>query len=425
MQGSADTKIFKCHGYISLINKIISLLGVSMNLVLKLIAGIVAGIVFGLYLPDVMIQLLLTIQTLVGQLIKFTIPLIILFYIASGIASLPQGSGSLLGKTVGLAYGSTIIAGIFAFVVASNVLPGLVDGNEISAATEGEKLKSFIDISIPPLFEVMSALALAFVVGIGISAINAVKLREVLNEGRDIIEVLLSKVIIPALPFYIAGVFAEMTVDGTVFSTLKTFGVVLVLAIVMHWLWITVLYVGSAAAMGKSPITLLKNMMPAYFTALGTMSSAATIPVSLKATKSNNVRDGIANFTVPLCASIHLSGSTITIVTCATAVMLLTPELTLPGLGGMLGFIFMLGVTMIAAPGAPGGAVMSALGLLVSMLGFTDAAVALMIALYLAQDSFGTACNVTGDGAIALWVDKFAGEQGVGQPTENADSTNA
>ncbi|REL36115.1 dicarboxylate/amino acid:cation symporter [Thalassotalea euphylliae] len=384
-----------------------------MNLVIKLIAGIIGGMLIGLYAPDFIVQLLFTAQTLIGQLIKFTIPLIILFYIASGIASLPQGSGSLLGKTVGLAYGSTIVAGTLAFLIASSILPSLVSGNALEAAAEGEKLKGFIDISIPPLFEVMTALALAFILGIGISAINATSLRKGINEARDIVEVLLSKVIIPALPLYIAGVFAEMTVDGTVFSTLKTFGVVLVLAIVMHWLWISVLYIGSAAAMGKSPLSLLKNMLPAYFTALGTMSSAATIPVSLRATKENKVRDGIANFTVPLCASIHLSGSTITIVTCATAVMLLTPEIALPGIGGMVPFILMLGVTMIAAPGAPGGAVMSALGLLGTMLGFTDAALALMIALYLAQDSFGTACNVTGDGAIALWVDKFAGEQGL------------
>ncbi len=392
-----------------------------MNLVLKLIAGIVAGMLIGLYGPDVIVQSLFTVQTLIGQLIKFTIPLIILFYIASGIASLPQGSGSLLGKTVGLAYGSTIIAGMLAFLVASSVLPSLVSGNALETVKEGEKLKGFIELSIPPMFEVMTALALAFILGIGISAINATSLRKGVNEARDIVEVLLSKVIIPALPFYIAGVFAEMTVDGTVFSTLKTFGVVLVLAIVMHWVWITVLYVGSAIAMGRSPFELLKNMLPAYFTALGTMSSAATIPVSLRANKANNVRDGIANFTVPLCASIHLSGSTITIITCATAVMLLTPELTVPGIGGMIGFILVLGITMIAAPGAPGGAVMSALGLLASMLGFSDAALALMIALYLAQDSFGTACNVTGDGAIALWVDKFAGEQGL----ESSDAAEA
>lgn len=381
-----------------------------MNLVLKLIAGIVAGIIIGLYAPEFIVQLIYTIQSFIGQLIKFTIPLIILFYIASGIASLPQGSGALLGKTVGLAYGSTVVAGTLAFIIASNVLPGLISGNAIEAATDGEKIKSFLEISIPPLFDVMTALALAFIFGIGISAINATSMRTTLNEARDVIELLLSKVIIPALPFYIAGVFAEMTVDGTVFSTLKTFGLVLVLALIMHWVWITVLYVATAVAMKKSPAQLLKNMLPAYFTALGTMSSAATIPVSLRATKANKVSDGVANFTVPLCASIHLSGSTITIVTCATAVMLLTPELALPSLAGIMGFILMLGVTMIAAPGAPGGAVMSALGLLASMLGFTDAALALMIALYLAQDSFGTACNVTGDGAIAIWVDKFAGD---------------
>jgi len=381
-----------------------------MNLIVKLIAGIVAGMLIGQFAPEFLVQLIFTLQNIIGQLIKFTIPLIILFYIASGIASLPQGSGSLLGKTVGLAYGSTVIAGTLAYLVASAVLPGLTEGNSMVAAEEGAKLTGFLNITIPPLFDVMTALALAFIFGIGISAINATQLRNVLNESRDVIELLLSKVIIPALPFYIAGVFAEMTHAGTVFATLKTFGVVLVLALIMHWLWITVLYVSTGLALGKSPITLLKNMLPAYFTALGTMSSAATIPVSLKATKSNDVSDGVANFTVPLCASIHLSGSTITIVTCATAVMLLTPELALPSFGAVIGFILVLGVTMIAAPGAPGGAVMSALGLLASMLGFTDAALALMIALYLAQDSFGTACNVTGDGAIALWVDKFADE---------------
>ncbi|GHG01069.1 dicarboxylate/amino acid:cation symporter [Thalassotalea marina] len=383
-----------------------------MNLVLKLIAGIVAGILVGLYAPDFIVQLVFTAQNLIGQLIKFTIPLIILFYIASGIASLPKGSGSLLGKTVGLAYGSTIVAGILAFIVASNVLPDLTAGS-VAEASHGEKVQGFIDFQVKPLFDVMTALAVAFIFGIGISATNANSLRTTLNEAKDIIEMLLSKVIIPALPFYIAGVFADMTVDGSVFTTLKTFGVVLILAVIMHWVWIAVLYVVTGAATGKSPALLLKNMMPAYFTALGTMSSAATIPVSLKANKANKVSDGVANFTVPLCASIHLSGSTITIITCATAVMIMTPELSLPSIGGIIGFILMLGVTMIAAPGAPGGAVMSALGLLASMLGFSDAALALMIALYMAQDSFGTACNVTGDGAIALWVDKFAGEDGL------------
>jgi len=388
-----------------------------MKLVIKLIVGILAGIAIGLFAPEFIIQLAYTVKSLIGQLISFTIPLIILFYIASGIASLPQGSGSLLGKTVGLAYGSTIIAGLLAYLVASNVLPGLTGGN-IAGEGHGSGVKGFIELQVKPLFDVMTALALAFIMGIGISATNAISLRNVLDEGKDIIELLLSKVIIPALPFYIAGIFTEMTVNGSVVSTLQTFGMVLLLALLMHWLWISVLYFATGMAMGRSPIKLISNMLPAYFTALGTMSSAATIPVSLRANKANKVNDGVANFTVPLCASIHLSGSTITIVTCATAVMLITPELALPSLGAMLGFILMLGVTMIAAPGAPGGAVMAALGLLGSMLGFTEAALGTMIALYMAQDSFGTACNVTGDGAIALWVDKFAGEDGLPSQSE-------
>lgn len=378
-----------------------------MKLVLKLVAGILAGLLLGLYAPEWVARVLFTAKTVIGQLITFTIPLIILFFIMSGIASLPKNSGKLLGKTVALSYCSTILAGLFAFTVASNLIPRLTSAAE-STAESAIKLASYINLEIPPLFGVMSALAAAFVFGIGISATQATDLRRVADQGRDIIDRLLAKVIIPLLPFYIAGVFVEMTVEGTVFATLKTFGVVLVMALVMHWLWLSVLFVGTGLALGRSPAQLIKNMLPAYFTALGTMSSAATIPVALQASKNNGVSAGIANFTVPLCATIHLCGSTITLVTCATAVMFLSEHLAIPGIGTMLPFIMMLGVIMIAAPGAPGGGVMSALGLLTSMLGFGEASIALMIALYLAQDSFGTACNVTGDGVIALWADRFA-----------------
>ncbi|HHQ4513244.1 TPA: dicarboxylate/amino acid:cation symporter [Aeromonas hydrophila] len=378
-----------------------------MKLVLKLVAGILAGLLLGLYAPEWVARVLFTAKTVIGQLITFTIPLIILFFIMSGIASLPKNSGKLLGKTVALSYCSTILAGLFAFTVASNLIPRLTTAAEPTAES-AIKLASYINLEIPPLFGVMSALAAAFVFGIGISATQATDLRRVADQGRDIIDRLLAKVIIPLLPFYIAGVFVEMTVEGTVFATLKTFGVVLVMAIVMHWLWLSVLFVGTGLALGRSPAQLIKNMLPAYFTALGTMSSAATIPIALQASKNNGVSDGIANFTVPLCATIHLCGSTITLVTCATAVMFLSEHLAIPGIDTMLPFIMMLGVIMIAAPGAPGGGVMSALGLLTSMLGFGEASIALMIALYLAQDSFGTACNVTGDGVIALWADRFA-----------------
>ncbi|AMQ43872.1 dicarboxylate/amino acid:cation symporter [Aeromonas veronii] len=391
-----------------------------MKLVLKLIAGILAGLLLGLYAPEWVARVLFTAKTVIGQLITFTIPLIILFFIMSGIASLPKNSGKLLGKTVALSYCSTILAGLFAFTVASHLIPQFTTAAESTTAT-AIKLASYVNLEIPPLFGVMSALAAAFVFGIGISATQATDLRRVADQGRDIIDRLLAKVIIPLLPFYIAGVFVEMTVEGTVFATLKTFGVVLVMAILMHWIWLSVLFVGTGLALGRSPAQLIKNMLPAYFTALGTMSSAATIPVALQSSKNNGVSDGIANFTVPLCATIHLCGSTITLVTCATAVMFLSEHLAIPGIETMLPFIMMLGVIMIAAPGAPGGGVMSALGLLTSMLGFGEASIALMIALYLAQDSFGTACNVTGDGVIALWADRFANGSESAAPVAEAE----
>ncbi|MFM5226671.1 dicarboxylate/amino acid:cation symporter [Aeromonas veronii] len=391
-----------------------------MKLVLKLIAGILAGLLLGLYAPEWVARVLFTAKTVIGQLITFTIPLIILFFIMSGIASLPKNSGKLLGKTVALSYCSTILAGLFAFTVASHLIPQFTTAAEPTTAT-AIKLASYVNLEIPPLFGVMSALAAAFVFGIGISATQATDLRRVADQGRDIIDRLLVKVIIPLLPFYIAGVFVEMTVEGTVFATLKTFGVVLVMAILMHWIWLSVLFIGTGLALGRSPAQLIKNMLPAYFTALGTMSSAATIPVALQSSKNNGVSDGIANFTVPLCATIHLCGSTITLVTCATAVMFLSEHLAIPGIETMLPFIMMLGVIMIAAPGAPGGGVMSALGLLTSMLGFGEASIALMIALYLAQDSFGTACNVTGDGVIALWADRFANGSESAAPVAEAE----
>lgn len=376
-----------------------------MKLIAKLIAGIIAGILIGLYLPTWTSQLLLTFKGLFGQLLFFTVPLLILFFITSGIANLPKNSGSLLGKTVGIAYMSTIIAGIVAFFAASIVVPWLTTAGQTMSTASATVIEPFITMNIPPVISVMSALVLAFIFGLGIAATGAKQLQQISDQGRDVIERLLSKVIIPLLPVYIAGVFAEMAVAGTVFNTLKTFGIVLALAVVLHWIYLTTMFFIAGMKSGQLPFALLRNMLPAYFTALGTMSSAATIPVTLKAVKDNKVNEDVANFTVPLCATIHLAGSTITIVSCAVAVMVLHNALEIPSFLTMLPFILTLGVVMLAAPGVPGGAVMSAVGLLGSMLGFGESAVALMIALYMAQDSFGTACNVTGDGAIAILVD--------------------
>lgn len=382
----------------------------TMKMILKLVVGMIAGILLGLYSPEWTVRTLLTIHEVIGQLIKFTIPLIILFYITNGIASLPQNSGRLLGRTVAFAYGSTIIAGTLAYLIAVVALPMLAP--EVKAvAHDSVAPTSYLDIAITPLFGVISALVAAFVFGIGISAQRSETLKKIFAEGCDIIEGLISKVIIPLLPLYIAGVFAHMAAEGSAFSTLQAFGTVLVLVIIMHWVWLSALFIITGIMNGRSPIGLLRTMLPAYFTALGTMSSAATIPVTLRSVKEAKVSNPIANFVVPLCANIHLSGSTITIVTCTSAVMLMSPGVDLPSLGEIIPFILMLGVIMIAAPGAPGGAVMSAIGLLTSMLGFNETQVALMIALYLAQDSFGTATNVTGDGVICLWMERFFGKE--------------
>lgn len=376
-----------------------------MLLILKLVAGIVLGMLMGLYAPHWLTQILITFKALFGQLLFFTIPLLILFFITSGIAALPRNSGKLLGRTLGIAYLSTIAAGSFAFLIAAAVIPMLAPAAADLASTAGVNLTPYIELNIPPLFNVMTALALAFIFGLGIASTQATSLKQLSDQGRDIIQLLLTRIIIPLLPLYIAGVFAQMAAAGSVFVTLQTFGIVLIMAIVLHWLWIITLFLIAGLKAGKSPLSLIKNMLPAYFTALGTMSSAATIPVSLQATKNNGVKEDVANFTVPLCATTHLAGSTITIVSCAVAVIMMKSNLEIPSLLTMLPFILTLGVVMLAAPGVPGGAVMSAVGLLGSMLGFGEGAIALMIALYMAQDSFGTACNVTGDGAIAVLVD--------------------
>ncbi|WP_017185188.1 dicarboxylate/amino acid:cation symporter [Alkalibacillus haloalkaliphilus] len=376
-----------------------------MKLIAKLIAGIILGIAVGLIGIEWLTRSLITFSDLFGQFIEFMIPLIILFFIASGVSKLGHGSGRLVGLTVGTAYTSTILAGIAAFFIATLIMPMVA--SERSAPEEGSALEGYIDLAIDPLMGVITALVLAFTFGIAMAKLNSETLIRVFDEGKSVVELVIVKVIIPLLPFFIAGIFAELASEGTVFDTLRVFGVVLVVAIATHWAWIILQYTAAGLYIGRNPFSLLKTMLPAYFTGLGTMSSAATIPVTLKQAKQNKVREEVANFSVPLSATIHLSGSVITIVSCTVAVMAVLDGYTVPSFFEMLPVIAMLGIIMIAAPGVPGGAIMAAIGILGSMLGFTEAAIALMIALYMAQDSFGTAANVTGDGAIALFVDKF------------------
>ncbi len=378
-----------------------------MNLILKLLAGIALGIVTGEFAPIFLVQLLITFKLIFGEFLGFIIPFLIFFFICTGIASLGSKSGRLLGLTTGLAYLSTVVAGALAALLALTVIPMM--HVPIISITEKSVIAPLFEMSIPPIAGVITALVAAFTFGIAMSMRPSPYLSHSFEEARSIIVIVIDKFIIPLLPFFIAGIFAEMVAAGTVWAILKTFGIVLLLVLAMQWSWLLILYCIAGSLSKQNPLRLLKNMLPSYFTAVGTMSSAATIPITLKQTRKNGVSEGVTDFAIPLCATIHLSGSTITLTTCAIATMLLTPGLAAPNMQMMLPFIFTLGIVMIAAPGVPGGAVMAALGLFSTMLGFPKEAIGLMIALYLAQDSIGTACNVTGDGALAVMVNKFCG----------------
>jgi Na+/H+-dicarboxylate symporter len=384
-----------------------------IGLVPRLLIGIISGILIGMFLPETVSRLLYTFTHIFGEFLNYIVPFVILAFIIPGIAELGNKAGKLLGSTVLIAYGSTITAGTIAYLIASRIVPAIVEAANVANPEEGG-LEPFLTLEIPALLGVMTALVTAFVIGMGINHIrhngDHQNLYGFMTEFRDIIVLVIENVIIPFLPFHIAGVFANMAFSGTAFETLNVFGRVFALIIAMHLGYLVILYTIAGSVSGKNPFKSLKNMIPAYTTAIGTMSSAATIPVTLKSSKKNNITEKIADFVIPLCATVHLAGSTITLTTCAIAVVLIQGGT--PQFGEFFHFILMLGVTMIAAPGVPGGAVMAALGLLTSILGFGEGATALMIGLYLAQDSFGTATNVTGDGAIAILVDAIGKRTG-------------
>ncbi len=380
-----------------------------LPLLAKLVLALTLGIVLGKVLPESAIKVLVTFSGVFSSFLKFAIPLIIVGFIVPGISQVSANAGKLLGVSTLIAYISTLIAGAFAYIVARNFLPNILQGSSLQALSNPEDLllQGYLTIEMDPIFSVTTALILSFVVGIGISALKLESMKRAFDDFGQIVELMLNKVIIPLLPIYILGVFSNITVSGEVFKILQIFLLVFVLILVLHFLIIVFQYLVGGALNGRNPFKMLVKILPAYATAIGTQSSAATIPVTLDCTKKMDVDPNVANFTVPLFATIHLSGSTITLTTCATAVYWLQHGATFPTTASMIQFIIMLGVTMVAAPGVPGGAVMAALGLLQSVLGFNEIMLSLMIALYIAQDSFGTACNITGDAALSSVVDKI------------------
>lgn len=374
----------------------------------RIVLAIILGIICGQFFPDALSRVFITFNGIFGNFLSFIIPLLILGLITPAISELGRGAGKWLAITAGIAYASTVLAGLMSYGVSMALLPPLLDGADVTSVADPEAglLEPYFEVPMPPAMEVMTALVLAFVIGVTLTFIDSKVLHQGFVEFREIINKVIAAIIIPLLPVYIFGIFLNMTEAGQVWSVITTFLGVVVLVFILTVVLLLLQFTVAGIVSRRNPLTMLRTMLPAYFTALGTSSSAATIPVTLRQALRMGVSEPIASFTVPLCATIHLAGSTVKITSFALAIVLLFDIPVTPLM--MLGFIMMLGISMVAAPGVPGGAIMTAAGLLASMLGFTEPQVGLMIATYIAIDSFGTATNVTGDGAIAAIVDRLA-----------------
>lgn len=377
-----------------------------IGLLARIIIAIILGIGAGYLFPDWLARTFITFNSIFSEFLGFIIPLIIIGFVAPAIADIGKRASKMLIATAALAYIATLASGLLSYFTGATLFPSLIESGSLSSEIgDAHNLAPYFTVTIPSLMNVMTALVLAFTLGLGGAQLSTQYLRNVLIDFLDIINLVIAKVIIPLLPLYIFGIFMNMTISGQVGGILMTFISIIAIIFGLHIFILVFQYCIAAIFAKKNPFKMLGMMMPAYFTALGTQSSAATIPVTLRQTVMMGVKSNVAGFVIPLCATIHMSGSTLKIVACALALMIA---------GGMeynfmmfAGFICMLGITMIAAPGVPGGAIMASLGLLSSMLGFSEADNALMIALYIAMDSFGTACNVTGDGAIAQIINRF------------------
>ena len=406
-------------------------------LILWIAIAIGAGVLIGLFTPgmisgindatgvaiptDLIVQLFVSFSTVFSAFLSFAIPLIIIGFIVPGIGSLAQGAGKMLGITVGLAYLSSILAGFLALTCALLLYPIILKGQQLASFDNPENALStgYVSIQLTPIMGVLSALILSFILGLGITALKTRAMLNLFEDFQVIVEKMLSYVIIPLLPVHILGVFANMTLAGQVAKILTVFIFVFLMIFALHWITLTLQYSVAGAVSHRNPFKMLKTMLPAYFTAIGTQSSAATIPVTVRSAKKAGISPRVVDFAIPLCATIHLSGSMITITSCSVAVLFMTGQH--PDFGSLIPMILVLGVMMVAAPGVPGGGVMTAIGLLQSMLGFDESMIALMIALYLAQDSLGTATNVTGDATIATLTEHISKASGTNPDKEIRD----
>lgn len=372
----------------------------------KVILAMLLGVGFAHVAPPAGIRLTVTLSGFFAQLLQFVVPLVILGLVTPAIAETGRSAGRMLLLTVGIAYVSSVCAGLFACGTGMALFPHIITTLPQDLA-QGVSFEPYFTLKFPPFADVMTSLLLSFILGLAIPATKAAGLMHAFVEFRNVVLLTLEKLVIPLLPIYIFCIFADMTASGKVGAVINVFAKVYLINFSVMAAMLLAQYAIACLVARRNPLLALARMLTAYATALGTASSAATIPVTLRQTKRNGVSESTADFVIPLCATVHLSGSMIQITSCALALLFMNGAV--PSFGTMLGFVLLLGVVMVAAPGVPGGAIMSALGVLQSALGFSPEMNALMITLYIAADSFGTACNVTGDGAIAILMDRLAG----------------
>lgn len=374
-------------------------------LLIKIIFAIVAGICIGVYLPQGISAFFIEISNFLQKLIGFFVPLIVIGFVVSGISSLKNSSGKLLSLALGLSYIFMIIGAVGSYFVSKNIFPMLLSDQNVDVGSFDFKFSPYFNINIPPLMDVTTAIILAFIIGIGISKIKSNNLRNFFDEFHDIVDLTVQKVMIPIIPFYIVGVFAKLSSGGKIISVLLNFSKLIAVIICMHLVILLFQYTVAAIVSRKNVFKLLKNVIPAYVTSLATQSSVAVIPFSIDCAENNGVSKKVSNFILPLCSTIHLTGSAISITANVVAVMMMNNAEV--SFGKILPFILMLGIIMVAAPGVPCGTVFAIIPFLQSSLGFTEGMIGMIVALHVAQDGFGTACNVTGDGSIAVITEKI------------------
>lgn len=376
------------------------------SLPFKLLVGVIVGMVLGLIANEAFMNVIVTIKQLLGEIINFCVPLIVIGFIAPSITKLGSNASRMLVTALILAYVSSIGAAFASMAAGYAIIPHLSIVSEVEGLRELPEV--VFDLKIPAVMEVMSALAFSLLLGLGVTWTKSKRMEELLDEFQAIVLAIVSKVVIPVLPFFIAATFCGLAYEGTITKQLPVFIQVILIVMVGHYLWMALLYILAGIYSGKNPLEVVKHYGPAYITAVGTMSSAATLAVALRcAGKSKVLRQDMVDFGIPLFANIHLCGSVLTEVFFVMTVSQILYG-SLPDLGTMILFCLLLGVFAIGAPGVPGGTVMASLGLITGVLLFDATGTGLMLTIFALQDSFGTACNVTGDGALTLILTGYA-----------------